>query len=102
MYTNGSSKKIRTLVNLPSGFFSTPILKDTFARLGRIAAVQKRSHNTADEIAPDLALPVSVSRRAFSPAVAEMALALTLSTLRQISNYHAAMRRGRETWVRKF
>jgi phosphoglycerate dehydrogenase-like enzyme len=146
MLLNGSNRKIRTLVNLPSGFFSTPVLKDTFARLGRIAALQKRSHNTADEIAPDLsradalimwswpqythdmldraprlqfvghlditqraakvaierALPVSVSRRAFSPAVAEMALALTLSTLRQISNYHADMRRARETWVRRF
>jgi phosphoglycerate dehydrogenase-like enzyme len=146
MLLNGSNRKIRTLVNLPSGFYSTPVLKDTFARLGRISALQKRSHNTAEDIAPDLsradavimwswpqythelldgaphlkflghlditqraakialdrALPVSVSRRAFSPAVAEMALALTLSTLRQISNYHAEMRRARETWVRKF
>jgi phosphoglycerate dehydrogenase-like enzyme len=31
-----------------------------------------------------------------------MALTLTLSTLRQTSVYHAAMREARETWIRKF
>jgi phosphoglycerate dehydrogenase-like enzyme len=143
---NQSAKKLRVLINLPAGFFSSPVLKSTFARLRKFATVQQTSHNTAAEIAPDLAradalimwswpaythdlldqapklqfvghldigqkaakvaleraLPVSVTRRAFSPAVAEMALSLTLSTLRQTSNYHAAMRQGREAWVKKF
>jgi phosphoglycerate dehydrogenase-like enzyme len=47
-------------------------------------------------------IPVSVTRRGFSPAVSEMALALILSTLRRVSDYHAAMRQGRERWVRAF
>ena len=47
-------------------------------------------------------LAVSVARRAFSPAVAEMALTLTLNLLRKVSPYHAAMRAGKEEWVRKF
>jgi phosphoglycerate dehydrogenase-like enzyme len=141
-----STKKIRLLVNLPAGFFATPVLKTTFARLKKFAVVKQRSHNTPEEILPDLAgadaliswswpalthelldqaprlqflghlditqtsakvaleraLPVSVTRRAFSPAVSEMALTLTLSTLRQTSVYHAAMREARETWIRKF
>jgi phosphoglycerate dehydrogenase-like enzyme len=47
-------------------------------------------------------LPVSVSRHGFSPAVAELALGLILSTLRRVSDYHAAMRTGSETWVDAF
>lgn len=47
-------------------------------------------------------LPVSVSRHGFSPAVSEMALALILSTLRRVSDYHAAMRTGAESWVKDF
>lgn len=44
-------------------------------------------------------LNVSVSRRGFSPAVAEMALGLILSVLRRISDYNASMRAGSERWV---
>lgn len=44
-------------------------------------------------------LPVSTSRRCWSPAVAEMALALMLNALRRVSDYHRAMRAGREAWV---
>ncbi len=47
-------------------------------------------------------LPVSVSRPGFSPAVAEMALALILATLRRTSDFHAQMRGGTEAWVRNF
>jgi phosphoglycerate dehydrogenase-like enzyme len=134
------------LVNLPAGFYRTPELDPTFHRLEEIATVRRVSHNTADEIAEDLAwaeavlmwswppldealldkapnlrfaahldltqraarvairrgLPVSVGRSAFSPAVAEMALGLILSTLRRISDYHSEMRQGIETWVNSF
>ncbi len=138
--------KVNLLMNLPSGFFATPVLRPALRRLARIAKVRKRSHNTAAEIERDLAwadavimwswpmltdelldkaprlklaghidigqqgarvelargLAASVSRRGFSPAVAEMALGLTLCTLRRISDYHAAMRRGKEAWVARF
>jgi D-3-phosphoglycerate dehydrogenase / 2-oxoglutarate reductase len=47
-------------------------------------------------------VPVSVARHAFSPAVAEMALALILAALRRTSSYHAAMWQSTETWVRRF
>ena len=47
-------------------------------------------------------LPVSVSRGGFSPAVAEMALALILSLLRRVSDFHAQMRTGTEAWVGRF
>ncbi len=53
-------------------------------------------------VALERGLAVSVTRRAFSPAVSEMALSLVLSTLRQTSNYHAQMRAGREPWIAKF
>jgi phosphoglycerate dehydrogenase-like enzyme len=56
----------------------------------------------AARVALQRGLPVSVSRAGFSPAVAEMALTLMLTTLRKVSDYHAAMRRGREAWVRQF
>ena len=46
-------------------------------------------------------ITLSEARRCWSPAVAEMALALILSGLRKISDYHAAMRQGKETWVRQ-
>jgi len=45
-------------------------------------------------------IPVSLSKGGWSPAVAEMALGLTLSCLRQISRYHREMREGEETWVK--
>ena len=47
-------------------------------------------------------MPVSIARHGFSPAVAEMALALILNTLRRVSDYHAAMRIGTEAWVKNF
>lgn len=47
-------------------------------------------------------IPVSVSRRGFSPAVAEMALTLILSTLRRTPSHQAAMWQGTETWVKAF
>jgi phosphoglycerate dehydrogenase-like enzyme len=138
--------KINLLVNLPAGFYRAPALRPVFARLARMARVRKRSHDTADQIRPDLAwadavlmwswpaltddlldaaprlrfagqldvsqaaarvalgrgLAVSTTRGAWSPAVAEMALALALATLRKVSDYHAAMRRGAEKWVRVF
>lgn len=139
-------QKINLLVNLPAGFFTTPVLTEAFARLERSAVLRTTSHNTAAEIEADLAwadavlmwswpllthelldkaprlrfsaqldisqraarialdrkLPVSVARRGWSPAVAEMALGLILSTLRKISVHHAAMRAGQEAWVSKF
>ncbi|MCW8130998.1 MAG: hypothetical protein KIS92_11670 [Planctomycetota bacterium] len=138
--------KPNLLVNLPGGFFASPILKAAFARLRARAKLRFRSHDTQDQIAPDLAwadavimwswprytpellaaaprlrfgghldiaqssarlalergMAVSVSRKGFSPAVSEMALALILGTLRKTSDYHAAMRAGREPWVTKF
>jgi len=56
----------------------------------------------AARIALDRGLPVSVTRRAFSPAVAEMALGLILNTLRKISVHQGAMRTGTEQWVAGF
>lgn len=56
----------------------------------------------AARIALARGFPVSVARRGFSPAVAEMALGLILSSLRKISLYHAAMRAGTENWIRQF
>nr|CAA9270218.1 D-3-phosphoglycerate dehydrogenase [uncultured Armatimonadetes bacterium] len=138
--------KLRLLVNLPAGFHTAPVLKPVYRRLAAMGTLRRRSHNTADEIAADLAwadavlmwswpvltgemlqraprlqfcghlditqrgarallergLPVSVSRRGFSPAVSEMALTLILSTLRKTAVHQAAMRAGSETWVARF
>jgi len=47
-------------------------------------------------------IPVSLSKGGWSPAVAEMALGLTMNCLRRISDYHAEMRVGSESWVRVF
>lgn len=47
-------------------------------------------------------IPVSLAKRAFSPAVAEMALTLTLATLRRTSTFHAQMWKGEEPWVGAF
>ncbi len=43
---------------------------------------------------------ISLAKHAWSSAVAEMALTLALSLLRRVSDYHAAMRKGKEPWVR--
>ena len=47
-------------------------------------------------------IPVSVSRRGFSPSVAEMALLLMLECLRRTPTFHAQMWRAEEPWVAKF
>lgn len=47
-------------------------------------------------------ITVSTSRRGWSPAVAEMALALILDLLRRVSDHHASMRTGTERWVQDF
>lgn len=47
-------------------------------------------------------IDVSISRHGFSPAVAEMALALMLSALRDVTNYQSQMREGEESWVKNF
>lgn len=56
----------------------------------------------AARVALDRGLAVSVSRHGFSPAVAEMALALILTSLRRTSNFHSQMAMGSETWVKTF
>jgi len=45
-------------------------------------------------------VPVSLSRHAWSPAVAEMGLTLILSTLRKTSDFHAEMWLGTEAWLK--
>jgi phosphoglycerate dehydrogenase-like enzyme len=57
---------------------------------------------SAAKVAIERNLPLSVSRAGFSPAVAEMALTLILTTLRKTSNYHAQMRTAKEPWVASF
>jgi len=137
-------EKIKLLVNLPPAFHTSPVVTPVYRRLGRFARLRKRSHDTPEQVLPDLkwadavlmwswpalthelleaaggirfsaqldiggeaarvalerGLPVSVAKGAWAPAVAEMALALTLTTLRKVSDYHAAMSRGKEQWVR--
>lgn len=43
------------LVNLPSGFFSEPVLEPIWGRLAALGDVRRTSSNTADEIRADLA-----------------------------------------------
>ncbi|MGE5558924.1 MAG: NAD(P)-dependent oxidoreductase [Bacillota bacterium] len=47
-------------------------------------------------------IAVSEARHCWSPAVAEMALALMLTALRKVGDYHADMRAGKEKWVNVF
>lgn len=47
-------------------------------------------------------IALSEVRHAWSPAVAELALTLILSGLRQTSAYHIAMRQGTEKWILEF
>jgi phosphoglycerate dehydrogenase-like enzyme len=65
------------------------------AYLGHIDVTQR-----AARAALERGIPLSCSKRGWSPAVAEMALTLMLNLLRRVSDYHAAMRQGREAWVR--
>lgn len=46
-------------------------------------------------------LAVSEARHGWSPAVAEMALALLLSGLRRLGSYHQAFPQGTESWVER-
>jgi ribosomal protein S18 len=57
---------------------------------------------SAARVALRRGLPVSISRSGFSPAVAEMALTLILTTLRKTSDFHAQMGKGAEPWVKSF
>ncbi len=56
----------------------------------------------AARVALDRGLAVSVSRHGFSPAVAEMALTLILTSLRRTSTFHSQMAIGTEPWVKTF
>ena len=58
---NGVDPEIRDvtplnlLINLPPGFFTTPAAAVAVARFERFGPARRRSHNSADEIAADLA-----------------------------------------------
>ncbi len=65
-------------------------------------AAQLDVSQSAGQVAIKRGFPVSQGRHAWSPAVAELALGLMLSTLRKISSYHMAMRAGTEQWVGSF
>jgi phosphoglycerate dehydrogenase-like enzyme len=75
-------------------------LLDAAGRLQVIAHLDLTQ--SAAKVALRRGLPVSITRSAFSPAVAELALTLMLNLLRRVSDHHAAMRAARETWVRAF
>ncbi len=84
--------------------WSWPVLTDELLdqapNIGYIGHIDVTQRGAQAELARQL--PISVSRHGFSPAVAEMALALIMNTLRKISNYHAEMRIGAEKWVKDF
>jgi phosphoglycerate dehydrogenase-like enzyme len=67
----------------------------------RFAAMLDVTQSAAQALL-DAGVPVSVAKRAFSPAVAEMALTLVLSTLRRTPSHQSAMWAGTETWVQRF
>jgi phosphoglycerate dehydrogenase-like enzyme len=123
------STQPRLLINLPAGFFTceaiAPAMKKLLARFELVTT----SCNTPDEIRPHLreadavlmwswpklteellddaprlkfAAHLDLTRSAFSPAVAELALALMLNLLRRVSDYHGQMRAGIEPWVNAF
>lgn len=46
---------MQILVNLPAGFYEQPELEAVFARLDALGTVRKRSHDTPEQIADDLA-----------------------------------------------
>jgi D-3-phosphoglycerate dehydrogenase / 2-oxoglutarate reductase len=135
----------RMLINLPPTFFTHPLLDAHWERLRQLATIRQTSHDTLDQLMPDLipsdavlmwswpkigaaelqraadlrfvgqlntsrttaqaclerGVAHSEARHCWSPAVAEMALALILSGLRKLSDYHAAMRAGTEAWVER-
>ena len=45
-------------------------------------------------------VPISLTRGAWSPAVAEMGLTLILNTLRKVSDFHMQMRQNNEAWLK--
>lgn len=62
--------------------------------LGHVDLVQRAAREALAR-----GIPLSCSKRGWSPAVSEMALALILNLLRRVSDYHASMQVGKETWV---
>lgn len=54
---------------------------------------------TTAETCLERSIPLSLNKRAWSPAVAEMALGLCIDGLRGISAHHLAMRAGTEAWA---
>lgn len=65
--------------------------------VGQINASELTARNCLER-----GIPLSEARHAWSPAVAEFALALILAGLRRVSDFHAEMRSGSEAWVRAF
>lgn len=84
--------------------WSWPGLDD--ALLDQAPKLQFAAHldisQSAARVALRRGLPVSQGRAAFSPAVAEMALTLILSSLRRTSTFHRQMAEGGEPWVASF
>lgn len=83
--------------------WSWPLLDEAMLRASRVRYLGFLDvTQRGAQIALAHGVPVSISRGGFSPAVAEMALALALNLLRGVSDYHAAMRTGAEPWVARF
>lgn len=78
----------------------TPGLLDAAPNLSFAGHIDITQQGALEILKRDIA--VSISRHGFSPAVAEMALALLLNALRSVSNYHAQMRTSDEVWVKQF
>ena len=49
--------RLRILVNLPAGFFTTRALQPIFRRLSRMGTVRERSHDALKDLVFDLAWP---------------------------------------------
>ncbi len=84
--------------------WSWPVLTEDL--LAKAPNLRFAGHINANQagVRAELARGIAVSdaRHGWSPAVAELALGLILDGLRKISDYHAAMRAGRERWVEDF
>lgn len=76
----------------------TPDVLDQCPRLRFCAHLDILQNSARELLARNI--PVSLGRRGYSPAVAEMALGLMLSTLRKSAAHQMAMRAGTERWVR--
>ncbi len=81
--------------------WSWPSLDDTL--LNNAPNLQFRGHIDIAQNDAKTALkrdiPVSLSRNAWSPAVAEMGLTLMMTTLRKVSDFHMQMRSSTESWL---